>query len=64
MDMMGKNILNFKKGSFYSRQDIGYICYPDTDRPKGGDWDIGDHYQGAQKDGKPEGQGVLTGKKR
>lgn len=47
MDMMGKNILNFKKGSFYSRQDIGYICYPDTDRPKGGDWDIGDHYQGA-----------------
>ena len=41
MNMMGKNILNFKKGSFYSREDIGYICYPETGRPKGGEWDTG-----------------------
>ncbi len=47
MDMMAKNILNFEKGSFYSRQGIGYLCYPETGRPKGGDWNTGDNYQGA-----------------
>ena len=41
MNMMPKTMLNFKKGSFYSRKDIGYICYPETGRPKGGDWDTG-----------------------
>ena len=31
----------FKKGSKYTRVDIGWICLPDTGRPAGGDWDTG-----------------------
>lgn len=38
---MKTNILKFKRGSFYSRQDIGFICYPGIGRPKGGEWDTG-----------------------
>ena len=33
--------LEFKKGSKYSRKDIGWVCYPDKGRPAGGDWDTG-----------------------
>ena len=31
----------FKKGSQYSRKDIGWILLPETGRPAGGDWDTG-----------------------
>ena len=31
----------FKKGSKYSRKDVGWIVLPDTGRPKGGSWDTG-----------------------
>jgi hypothetical protein len=31
----------FKKGSVYSRKDIGWIYFPDKGRPKGGAWDTG-----------------------
>ena len=31
----------FKKGSKYTRKDVGWIVLPDTGRPKGGDWDTG-----------------------
>jgi hypothetical protein len=31
----------FKKGSKYSRKDIGWILLPDSGRPAGGDWDTG-----------------------
>ena len=31
----------FKRGSLYTRQDIGFICLPETGRPSGGDWDTG-----------------------
>ena len=31
----------FKKGSLYSRQDVGWILLPETGRPAGGDWDTG-----------------------
>ena len=33
--------LEFKKGSKYSRKDIGWVCFPDKGRPAGGDWDTG-----------------------
>ena len=33
--------LEFKKGSKYSRKDIGWICFPDKGRAAGGDWDTG-----------------------
>ena len=31
----------FKKGSQYTRKDIGLIVLPETGRPKGGNWDTG-----------------------
>lgn len=31
----------FKKGSKYSRQDIGRMYFPEEGRPKGGSWDTG-----------------------
>jgi len=31
----------FKKGSQYTRKDIGWIVLPETGRPKGGSWDTG-----------------------
>ncbi|MFC2089643.1 endonuclease NucS domain-containing protein [Bacteroidota bacterium] len=31
----------FKKGSQYTRKDIGWILLPETGRPKGGNWDTG-----------------------
>ena len=31
----------FKKGSKYSRKDVGEIYFPGVGRPKGGDWDTG-----------------------
>ena len=31
----------FKKGSGYTREDIGWILLPDTGRPAGGDWSTG-----------------------
>lgn len=31
----------FKKGSKYTRKDIGWIVLPETGRPKGGNWDTG-----------------------
>ena len=31
----------FKKGSKYTRVDIGWICLPEKGRPAGGDWDTG-----------------------
>ena len=31
----------FKKGSPYSRKDVGWILLPDSGRPPGGDWDTG-----------------------
>jgi len=32
---------SFKKGSKYSRRDIGWIYFPEEGRPKGGIWDTG-----------------------
>lgn len=37
--MDGNNI--FKKGSSYTRQDVGWILLPETGRPNGGEWDTG-----------------------
>ena len=34
-------VLNFKRGSSYSRKDVGNICYPGVGRPAGGTWDTG-----------------------
>ena len=31
----------FKKGSTYSRKDVGWILLPEEGRPAGGDWDTG-----------------------
>ena len=31
----------FKKGSLYTRKDVGWIVLPETGRPKGGSWDTG-----------------------
>lgn len=31
----------FKKGSKYTRKDVGWIVLPETGRPKGGSWDTG-----------------------
>tara|TARA_X000000950_G_scaffold113891_1_gene143302 strand:+ start:318 stop:1343 length:1026 start_codon:yes stop_codon:yes gene_type:complete len=31
----------FKKGSLYSRKDVGWILLPEKGRPNGGDWDTG-----------------------
>ena len=31
----------FKKGSKYTRVDVGWVCLPDTGRPAGGEWDTG-----------------------
>lgn len=31
----------FKKGSKYTRVDVGWICLPDKGRPAGGEWDTG-----------------------
>ena len=31
----------FKKGSQYTRKDVGWIVLPETGRPKGGSWDTG-----------------------
>mgnify|MGYP001292850321 CR=1 FL=1 len=31
----------FKKGSLYSRKDVGWILLPEEGRPAGGDWDTG-----------------------
>lgn len=31
----------FKRGSQYTRADIGWIFLPETGRPKGGHWDTG-----------------------
>ncbi len=31
----------FKKGSKYTRKDVGWILLPETGRPKGGAWDTG-----------------------
>ena len=31
--------LLFKKGQKYSRNDVGYIVFPNEGRPKGGNWD-------------------------
>ena len=39
MNMDSDNL--FKKGSQYSRKDVGWILLPDTGRPAGGDWDTG-----------------------
>jgi len=33
--------MQFKKGSKYTRKDVGWICLPDVGRPLGGDWDTG-----------------------
>ena len=33
--------LEFKKGSKYSRKDIGWICYPETGPPPRGNWETG-----------------------
>jgi hypothetical protein len=33
--------LSFKRGSVYTRESIGEICYPGIGRPKGGNWDTG-----------------------
>ena len=33
--------LEFKKGSKYSRKDIGWICYPETGPPSRGNWETG-----------------------
>ena len=34
-------MIRFKVGKKYSREDVGYVCYPKEGRPKGGDWDTG-----------------------
>ena len=31
----------FKKGSQYTRKDVGWVVLPETGRPKGGSWDTG-----------------------
>ena len=31
----------FKKGSKYTRKEVGWIVLPETGRPKGGSWDTG-----------------------
>ena len=31
----------FKKGSQYTRKDVGWIVLPETGRPRGGSWDTG-----------------------
>lgn len=31
----------FKKGSQYTRKDVGWVVLPETGRPKGGNWDTG-----------------------
>ena len=36
---MNSEVLDFKRGSPYSRKDIGNICYPGVGRPTGGSWD-------------------------
>ena len=33
--------LVFKKGSKYSRDEVGWVCLPDKGRPAGGMWDTG-----------------------
>jgi 5-methylcytosine-specific restriction protein A len=33
--------LEFKKGSKYSRKDIGWICYPEKGPPPRGNWETG-----------------------
>tara|TARA_B100000579_G_scaffold92632_1_gene73224 strand:- start:357 stop:1244 length:888 start_codon:yes stop_codon:yes gene_type:complete len=33
--------LDFKRGSLYTRESIGEICYPGVGRPSGGNWDTG-----------------------
>ena len=33
--------MQFKKGSKYSRKDVGWICYPDTGAPARGNWETG-----------------------
>ena len=39
MDSKKENL--FKKGSKYSRKDVGWVLLPETGRPAGGDWDTG-----------------------
>ena len=39
MDSNKENL--FKKGSQYSRKDVGWVLLPETGRPAGGDWDTG-----------------------
>lgn len=38
---MDTSNLAFKKGSQYTRKDVGWIVLPETGRPKGGSWDTG-----------------------
>lgn len=33
--------LEFKKGSKYSRSDVGWICYPEKGPPPRGNWETG-----------------------
>ena len=33
--------LSFKKGQKYSRQDVGFVVFPNIARPAGGNWDTG-----------------------
>ena len=33
--------LEFKKGSKYSRNDVGWICYPEKGPPPRGNWETG-----------------------
>ena len=33
--------LLFKKGQKYSRQDVGFVVFPNIGRPPGGNWDTG-----------------------
>ncbi|SVD75668.1 uncharacterized protein METZ01_LOCUS428522, partial [marine metagenome] len=33
--------LEFKRGSLYTRKNIGEICFPGKGRPAGGPWDTG-----------------------
>jgi len=40
MELLSDKI-SFKKGSKYTRQDVGWIVLPDSGRPKGGNWDTG-----------------------
>ena len=39
MDSNKENL--FKKGSQYSRKDVGWVLLPETGRPAGGTWDTG-----------------------